>query len=717
MKIEIKKIKKENIFSEEFYNLKRNNIVSFEKNNVAVVYGPNGTGKTSLAKILGGEEKTEYSIQLDGTVRTQNDPAFAHIVSDQNDRNIIKGTTQDFILGDNIRREYELRELINEKFKEIFENKLSVKLKEDFGITTKKTQFDELFLDKQLLAFISDVANSKSKGAGIDKSEFIAFVSVNKSSNALPSDSEKFRFFVEDYKDKKSAIKVFLAQIFNLGENERVLLRIEQNQEAINILQRFHYLRECIVCDHEIDPQNVLERKKVQYDDSIKELSDQAQVIISGILEKLPKNDPFRIADTLRSALLSGDSSGITEVKSLIEQYLIIYPKMVLDSIINIVAESGVIKDWEEYESLTKNKPEFEHEDIIFIERFLNDCMEKNVSITRDDDGNLRLLLGGDEFLNRDRRELMLSNGEQNFLSLAFELLKAQRAPQEIIILDDPISSFDSIYKNKIAFSILRLLSGKKTIILTHNTDLIKLLEHQKQKCFNLYYLNNTPGEENGFIPINENEIGIFLYIPKLLELLRGPIKSEIIDELTFLVSITPFLRGCAQILNKPSEKALLTKVMHGYESEKVNLNKIYRNVIGDGVIDSEHEVSAEDITKLNCDAPIAIKNEKFPLLQRTLMHTFTYLFLRLNTEKRLVDRFEINTKNYDMLSKIVTAAFNKTDAESVANRVFFLSRKTLLNEFNHFEMDMNIFQPAMDITNLALDREKVQILKRLSEL
>lgn len=50
-------------------------------------------------------------------------------------------------------------------------------------------------------------------------------------------------------------------------------------------------------------------------------------------------------------------------------------------------------------------------------------------------------------------------------------------------------------------------------------------------------------------------------------------------------------------------------------------------------------------------------------------------------------------------------------------NRVFFTSRKTLLNEFNHFEGNMNIFQPAIDITETALQREVTAIENKLIEL
>ncbi len=717
MRITINRLYKESIFCADFNSLITNNEIIFEKNKVAIVYGPNGTGKTSLAKVLAKEQGTEYDIEIDGIKNTQNNPVFAHIISDQNDRNIIQGSTEDFILGDNIRREYELKNKIELIFKDIFESKLSIQLKSKFGISTKQSQFDEIFSDKALLQYISDLANSKSKGKGIDKKAFIDFFSGKSLSKITPPDEEKFKFFVEDYKEKDSAIRIFLNQIFSLDEEEKILLKIEENAEAINILKKFHYVQECIVCDHKINPVEVLTKKKSQYKKSNESLSKRTQKIMSEILNKLPATDPFGIAEKLRSALLSGNSDVLSEVKTEIDKCIKAYPALVLDSFIDTVTESKIIETYKDYENINKEKPKFENEDVIFIEKFLNDCLDRKISLIRDPDNNLRLLLGNDEFLNQDRKQLLLSNGEQNFLSLAFELLKAQKVSQEVVVLDDPISSFDSIYKNKIAYAILKLLSEKNTIILTHNTDLIKLLEHQRQNCFKLYYLNNTLGEENGFIFVNENEAQILLYVPKFLELLRGPIKSEIVDELTFLISITPFLRGCAQIFNMQEEKDLLTKVMHGYQDEKVNLSQVYQKVIGDGIIETDHEVSAEDITKLSCDNPISIKRDNYPLLHKTLAHTFTYLFLRLNTEKILVSKFRINTKKYDMLSNIITKAFQNGDENSVNNRVFFLSRKTLLNEFNHFEMDMNIFQPAIDITNQALAKEKQQILSRLGEL
>ena len=50
-------------------------------------------------------------------------------------------------------------------------------------------------------------------------------------------------------------------------------------------------------------------------------------------------------------------------------------------------------------------------------------------------------------------------------------------------------------------------------------------------------------------------------------------------------------------------------------------------------------------------------------------------------------------------------------------NRVFLTTKKTLLNEFNHFEGNMSIFQPAIDITDQILEKEKIDILNFISEL
>ena len=84
---------------------------------------------------------------------------------------------------------------------------------------------------------------------------------------------------------------------------------------------------------------------------------------------------------------------------------------------------------------------------------------------------------------------------------------------------------------------------------------------------------------------------------------------------------------------------------------------------------------------------------------------------------KKLENKFSIDTNKHQMLQDIINTAFKYNDPNVLSERVFLLSRKTLLNEFNHFEVDMSIFQPAIDITDTDLLKEKDQIIKFLADL
>lgn len=113
-------------------------------------------------------------------------------------------------------------------------------------------------------------------------------------------------------------------------------------------------------------------------------------------------------------------------------------------------------------------------------------------------------------------------------------------------------------------------------------------------------------------------------------------------------------------------------------------------------------------------------------MLAETLRQTLVYYHLRMMVENELVNIFDIDcdTKTPLMLSCIIKEAFpfskDMPSDESKyrrAMRVFFTSRKTLLNEFNHFEGNMNIFQPAIDIEPYALQREVESIKEKIEEL
>jgi ABC-type lipoprotein export system ATPase subunit len=720
MKITIKKIVRNNIFDDTFKDMKTNNVFDFTRNNISIIYGPNGTGKTSLAIVLSKKEDVaSYTFIIDGKEYTESDDKFVHIIEDQNGRNIIAGEMEDFILGDNIKREYELKDRMENGFEQLYSN-IITELKSKFGISTKESPFHDFIENVSIKSYVSDLANTKAKGKNIKRNDFLETLGNLEELVVLEYKEEVFNYFVNDIKSKTSVLKeISKIQLESIAP-ESSFVKIEQTDDAVKILEKYKDSNECIVCDNNFDREKQLEKKKLQNQDAIASLSKPAQHIIENILKKIAGNDPLNLKEELRKSLITGDSSDLLRIQAIIKEYESFYSKLLINFFISSVKKSDLVSIYSEYKTIIQEKPEFEDEDILFIENFLNDCLPRKIQLQRDVNNNLKLLLGDKEFLNQERTKLQLSNGEQNFLLLAFELLKAKKINMNIVVLDDPISSFDSIYKNKLSYAIVKFLESKKVIILTHTTDLIKLLEHQRKNCFNLYYMNNTTGEENGFIYVNQEEVKLLIYIHELLSLLRNEVRTEILDEKSYLISLVPFMRGYCQLTDKVCLKDKLTKIMHGYETESIDLSEIYNTLFAndaDKIIKNQHIVSAVDIANNNIEGLKILKNNKFPLLSKTLYHTYTYLYLRLNVEKKLVEHYNIDTKKYDMLSNIIQAAFPETDKSSIQNRVFYLSRKTLLNEFNHFEMDMNIFQPAIDITNRALKKEKDDILAKLAPL
>lgn len=264
--------------------------------------------------------------------------------------------------------------------------------------------------------------------------------------------------------------------------------------------------------------------------------------------------------------------------------------------------------------------------------------------------------------------------------------------------------------------------------MLTHNIDLLRLLEGQYKNCFKLYLFNNTDGGENGFIELGAKEQDMLINIDKLLCTFRTDIYKDIKNIDLYLVSMIPFMRGYATIINDEDAKEELTQLMHGYKNRKINLARNYRKLFGNSrgelaqdtqnIIPHMYELMVEDILAMEVDNDEIVDKTKYPLLNRTLQHSYTYLYLRLIVEKELAEIYGVDTQKNQQLGQIIAEAFpNLEDSGDIKNRVMLTTKKTLLNEFNHFEGNMSIFQPAIDITDQMLEKEKKDILEFINGL
>lgn len=187
-------------------------------------------------------------------------------------------------------------------------------------------------------------------------------------------------------------------------------------------------------------------------------------------------------------------------------------------------------------------------------------------------------------------------------------------------------------------------------------------------------------------------------------------------------MAMVPFMRGYAHISLDPNDRyGQLSNIMHGYGAGSLDVIPIYNSLFGN-VFNGSEIISVSDILSINCNNLDILDETLFPLLADTLEQTLVYYHLRMKVEKELVDIFSIHTNDTTMLNQIIQRAFRCQNAapnyEQMREfRVFFTSRKTLLNEFNHFEGNMNIFQPAIDITKSALQKEIDEIEAKLTEV
>ena len=736
-------LKNNNIFTEDFFHLsEENGTVEFKhmqsSGGIAVIYAPNGTGKTSMTNLLAMEKSTDNmffsAVDEHGNQIAPEMEAF-HVVQDQLSRNIIHGRTTDYLIGAQIRKEYELRDKINLAFKNAYEQ-LSVKYKTEFKVSKVKDfllvqmQAIEDSIHQTAFTFVRSIVNTQRHGKDINRNDFVSFVrnEANKPIN-VDLDSEKKAFIIDDLSKSKVVERILAINPNEISTDTNTIL-VERHDDAIDILKKYHSLDTCIVCDNtSFDGNELLENKTENRKNIYNSLDKKTRDILDTIVRdsSLVIADPFEIKRIVGEFIAYGDSENLNCLQSELKEYIDYIGNEIISALFHCFDNTDFFKDFDEHARLVEKQPELDSEELLFIQDVISENIGKDIEIVRDEDNdkNYKLKLGSKDLLGTPRSDMELSTGEQNFISLAFELLLARHSNKDYVAIDDPISSFDSVYKNKIAFCIIKFLENKKQLVFTHNTDLIRLLDVQLNNCFNLYILNNVQDGANGFIPVNEQEKLLLINLHSLIAFFQNK-GNELVEVIRnrrqFLMAMIPFMRGYAHINLDPNDYyGKLSDIMHGYGAGVLDVVPVYNFLFGE-IFDGTEIIGINDILGIDCNNLDILDKTHFSLLADTLEQTLIYYHLRMKVEKELVDIFSLNTDKMPMLNQIIQRAFKCPETDSKYKqmrtfKVFFTSRKTLLNEFNHFEGNMNIFQPAIDITKSALQKEINIIEEKLMEV
>lgn len=725
MDIVFKKLKVDNRFDNSFENWTTNNVISFSNEGFIDIYAPNGVGKSSLARALNNESKSEYEYEYNGkqyTEKSKESPIL--VIDDFFFRNIATRDNEklsDYILGSQIAKELELKEKIETSTKKVKDDIISY-LKKEYNIKSKDSCLCGYIKNDSLKKFINSLSNAQNKGKNYSVDNLIKLTSEFVMNENKKIDSNKFNYIKDNIGGKESIIK----SIVDFDTNNIKLIqgfsKLDINNDAINILNKHNGITKCIFEDKHVLPDDIKEQLENNKNLIIKQLDDGQKKIVNTIFEL--GDNPFNIKDIFNSSFELGDSANVEKLITEIKEIILQIENEIIKKYIQLVKDTELEKDYSEYNKIIEKKIELSEDDELLLKDIVENCINKKVKLTRDDSKNIIFTIEDTNFIGKSRQELPLSTGEQNFISLYFDLLSAKNSDKEIIIIDDPISSFDSIYKNKIVYSIIKVLANKKkVIILTHNINTIKLMHHQYKNCFNLYLLNNEKDGDNGFIQINKKEqssgtlqdMDFMLEIKNVISFFKNQeINTDLKDKEQFLLSLIPFMRSYSNLLLSDDIYKKLCKLMHGYENDKVDINEIFKKLFDVDLLQSQYEINVEDILKIDIKDEI-IDKTKYPILNRTLYHNLNYLKLRLLVEHTLynTDTNKMDWTKYPTLHNIIEKYLkNNIDLKNK-----LLSKKTLLNEFNHFEYDMCLFMPSLDISDNKLIEEKNSIIEICSEI
>ncbi len=717
--LRINSLKYEDILHDDFNNLTTNNEIVFSHQGFAVVYGPNGAGKTTIANAFSCEkEDSHYDVEIDGNHIVDNRNYF-HVIKEQRNRNIIKGETEEFILGDDIRREKALKDQLDSMKSTITDR--AITFLKNFGITSKSSKAFDLLRGKHYIDMLKDFVNKQSKGKQTTFENIIAVFSQLHIHDVEETEisEEKLSFLITDIGKSDSVIKK-IEQLHgvHISQNSDVV-EIERSDDAIKILEKYRDLDHCVVCDtQDINPDDIAENKRERKQSIIDLLDEQIKEILNSIQSSNFNSDPFCIKQKIIRLCETADTSIIDNLISDINEIREYYVQKLENHLFNDINENNISELFNQYSELRQAQVELTEDDILYIKQIINENIRSELDVRRDNSGDIKIYIGDNQLTDE---VLPLSTGEQNFISLSFELLKAKNdTNSSVVVLDDPISSFDSIYKNKIVFAILQILSDKLCVVLTHNIDMLRLLEAQYSHSYSLYLFYNSPLTNNGFIKVNNSEKELLLHLDKLINFLRSSGLRYVRNFELFFKSVVPFMRGVAHITYGTVYEGL-TGLMHGYKTDLVDIKSYYHTLFGaeiDAYYNDAFNCRASDIieTEISIDTEI-IDKTSYPMLNQTLIHSLAYLQARLTVEKTLVEKYNINTDENEQLGKIIDAAFPRNNTDTIKFRVALTSKKTLINEFNHFEGNLSIFYPAMDISTQVLLQEKEKINELMSEI
>lgn len=481
-----------------YINIKNcNNIknadINVEKNSLNIKYGMNGTGKSTIAKAIekrenlaelktfGSELEPEIIISENiSKVEVFNNDFINRIIF--NGSQVIDNGFEVFVKTDEYdKKRKEITDILSKLNRETFKDEIINNLRNSFAnisakiqLTTKQTikrntayksilKKENMFEVPETLEKYSEFIKDKEKNINwVDwKNKGFEFDEKNKCPFCAEELSKSY------IKEKESFIENYTkAGMKNLSD---ILDLIEGMKEYLNI-EQYNKLSSCIKEDKNEDEIDFIYKKFML---EIAYLKDK--------FEKIYEFDSYNIKNSEIGNLIERVKNLIID-KNELDYFRNENVLKVIDNINNKINE--IVEKITDLQAKTATLNTFIKKSIDDSKEDINKFLETagfnykfDFNMSSEESSKTILLYKGSEDINVDDIEKHLSWGEKNAFALVLFMYYAISKKADLIILDDPISSFDSNKKYAIINRLFenrrdkKSFFGKTVIMLTHDFE------------------------------------------------------------------------------------------------------------------------------------------------------------------------------------------------------------------------------------------------------
>lgn len=473
-------------------NIKNADII-VEKGSLNIKYGMNGTGKSTIAKAIenkeqlaelktfGSDLEPEVSISENiSKVETFNNDFINRITF--NGSEVIENGFEVFVKTDEYdKKRKEITDILNKLNRETFKDEVINNLRNGFLNISAKIQLNSNKTIKRNPAYKSilkkenmfEVPNSLEKYSDFIKDKEKNITWVDWKNKGFEFDERKKCPFCaeklsEKYEEEKETFKENYTKsgMKNLSE---VLDCLENIKDYFNI-EQYNKLISCIKEDKNEDDIDFIYQKfmlEVAY------LNDKFEKIYQFDSYNIKNSEIGNLNDKVKDLIINKEELDYFNNETVFGVIDNITKKIneIVEKITDLQAKTATLN------TFIKNSINSSKEDINkFLEtagfnyKFDFDVSTENVSKTI-------LIYKGEEDISVDNIDKHLSWGEKNAFALVLFMYYAISKKAELIILDDPISSFDSNKKYAIINRLFENRSDKKSfygktvLMLTHDFE------------------------------------------------------------------------------------------------------------------------------------------------------------------------------------------------------------------------------------------------------